>query len=46
MGGDRAKKVGGVNLGADPNGKRLVVAVRYFQPLVSSWTNKRNSRWS
>ena len=30
MGGDKAKKVGGVNLGADPKGKRPAVAVHYF----------------
>ena len=30
MEGDKAKKVGGVNLGADSKGKRPAVAVRYF----------------
>ena len=30
MGDDKAKKIGGVNLGADPKGKRPAVAVGYF----------------
>ena len=44
MGGDKAKKVGGVNLGADSKGKRLAVAVRYFWPLVCARTNERKQQ--
>ena len=30
IGGDKAKKIGGVNLGSDTKGKRPAVAVGYF----------------
>ena len=44
MEGDKAKMVGGVNLGANSKGKRPAVAVHYFQPLVCARTNKRKQQ--